>query len=129
MITVDELADAMKNSGYEVCMQELQDIIKTISPDSQAEGGKASIKYSEFIAATLDSKSYLTKEKLWSLFKYFDPSNQNFITLNDLKEIFARHGRAIPEEELKNMVKEVDPNSDGQISFEEFIGLMKGDIT
>jgi len=70
---------------------------------------------------------YLKGEKIWSLFKYFDPSNSNFITLESLKEIFLRSGRNIPEEELKNMVKEVDPNNDGKISLEEFQSLMKGE--
>ena len=59
------------------------------------------------------------------MFKYFDSSNTNYITLADLKEIFTRHGRNVPEEEIKEMVKEVDPNNDGKLSFEEFTTLMK----
>lgn len=68
---------------------------------------------------------YLKQEKLWSLFKYFDPYNSNFITLDDLKEIFLRNGRNLPEDEIKTMLGEVDPNRDGKISFEEFLELMK----
>ena len=63
---------------------------------------------------------YLKSEKIWSLFKYFDQSNSNYITIDDLKEIFLRNGRNIPESEIKKMVSEVDPNNDGKISLDEF---------
>ena len=62
-----------------------------------------------------------------TLFNYFDSSKHNYITLEDLKDIFARHGQTRTEEEIKNMIKEVDPNNDGKISFEEFELLMKGE--
>ena len=44
------------------------------------------INYSEFIAATLDKKIYLSKEKLWNAFKYFDIDNLNKITVSNLSE-------------------------------------------
>ena len=70
---------------------------------------------------------YLKQEKLWSLFKYFDPYNTNYITLDDLKEIFLRNGRLVPEEEIKTMMEEVDPNHNGKISLEDFHLLMEGE--
>ncbi len=60
--------------------------MKKISPEE--ENGKPSIRYSEFISATLDIRKHLTKEKLWSLFRYFDTKNDGYISAEDLKEIF-----------------------------------------
>ncbi len=57
------------------------------------------ISYTEFIAATLDQRVYLTEEKLWGLFQYFDSvTNNGFITVSDIKEIFNRHGKDVSEE-------------------------------
>ena len=42
--------------------------------------GNGKINYSEFIAATIELKSVLTYEKLWTLFKYFDTDNSGIIT-------------------------------------------------
>ncbi len=47
--------------------------------------------------------------------------------MDDLKEIFLRNGRHIPESEIRKMVQEVDPNNDGKISLEEFKQLMIGE--
>lgn len=63
------------------------------SDESKKGVEKTYIKYSEFIAATLDARVYLTKEKLWSLFKYFDPKNNNEITTENIQEIITRNGR------------------------------------
>lgn len=42
------------------------------------------IKYSEFLAAMLDEKIYLNKERLWQLFKYYDTENRNYLEVKDL---------------------------------------------
>lgn len=36
------------------------------------------------MAALLNNKTYLNKERLWSLFKCFDTENKNYINVNDL---------------------------------------------
>lgn len=39
------------------------------------------VNYSDFLPASLDSKIYLNKEKIWNAFKYFNIDNTNYITL------------------------------------------------
>lgn len=56
--------------------------MKIISPED--DNGELSIRYSEFIAATLDQRKLLTAEKMKGLFNYFDSSNTDYITLDDL---------------------------------------------
>lgn len=53
--------------------------MKSISPENNDENGELSIRYSEFIAATLDQRKYLTQEKIRGLFTYFDSNNSGFI--------------------------------------------------
>jgi Ca2+-binding EF-hand superfamily protein len=108
--------------GYEDTDKEINNIMATLHVDKNHE-----INYSEFIAATLDKKLYLSKEKLWSVFKYFDIDNSNFITVNSLKEAMARGGRKIPQEDLEEMIREIDSSLDGKVSWEEFYEMMKND--
>lgn len=93
--------------------------MSTISPDN--DNGELSIRYSEFIAACIDQRKYLTNEKIKGLFSYFDPTNSNCITAKDLKEIFKRNGRTVSDKDIKQMINEVDPNNDGKLSYEEFL--------
>ena len=108
--------------GYDDTDKEINNIMATLHVDKNHE-----INYSEFIAATLDKKLYLSKEKLWSVFKYFDIDNSNFITANSLKEAMARGGRKIPQEELEDMIREIDSSLDGKVSWDEFYEMMKND--
>jgi Ca2+-binding EF-hand superfamily protein len=50
--------------------KEITEFISKIGCESKVN--KMHINYSEFIAATLDKHSYLNRERLWSLFQYFD---------------------------------------------------------
>ena len=60
----------MKEVGFLLCKEEIEEIFKTVSPED--DNGELSIRYSEFITATLDYNKVLTAERLWGLFKYFD---------------------------------------------------------
>ncbi|KAL4439082.1 hypothetical protein ABPG74_008857 [Tetrahymena malaccensis] len=125
MIKVHELKDVMEKAGHKSSKEQIERIIRNISPCQETKD--ISIKYSEFIAATLDQIVYVKAEKIWSLFKYFDPSNTNYITIEDLKEIFLRNGRNIPDNEIKQMLKEVSPKTSGRITLEEFKKIMIGE--
>lgn len=89
------------------------------------ENSSTKINYSEFIAATMDKQTYMSREKLWAAFKHFDVDNTNEITAENIKEAMARAGRKLPEEEIKKMIKEVDLTKDGKLSFEEFVHIMR----
>ena len=82
------------------------------------------INYSQFLAATLDSKFFMDRENLWNIFKYFDVDNTNYIDIGNLKEILARNGRAISDNDIQQMIQEYDITKDGKISFEEFQMMM-----
>ena len=50
--------------------------------------GNGKINYSEFIAATIESRSVVTREKLWQAFKHFDTDDSGFITAENLIQAF-----------------------------------------
>lgn len=82
------------------------------------------IDYSEFVVAAMNEKQLLTDEKLLSAFKMFDKDGSGFISAAEIKEILS-FGKTLSEEAVNDIVKQVDANGDGQISFEEFAQMMK----
>ena len=47
------------------------------------------VNYSHFIAATIDQQRFLTKERIWATFKYFDKDNSGLISKQNVKkEVF-----------------------------------------
>lgn len=61
-------------------------------------------------------------QNLKDIFDLFDKDQSGKIELNDLENILTSLKR--DPEEAKLMLKEIDPNHDGEITFQEFIKLM-----
>ncbi len=85
------------------------------------------IEYEEFIRAAIDKETLLDEGILRFAFRYFDKDNSGIIEFQEVKEMFEKNlsGEKGVEEALKKIVSEVDVNSDGKISFEEFEIIMK----
>lgn len=98
---------------------DLVEIMKGLDTD-----GSGNIDYTEFIAATISQKQYLKKEVLWAAFRVFDKDGNGIITKSEL-------GLLLQEDKdlhmLESMVREVDLDGDGNISFEEFCQMMEKD--
>lgn len=89
-----------------------------------------SINYTEFIAATISKQEYLKEEVCKAAFHVFDVDGDGVISKRDLVTLLSsghddNEGYAgINVEEVNDIMKEVDANGDGQMSFEEFMQLM-----
>lgn len=129
MITLQELMTVMNQNGFNQSEEEVKKIMKRINGEDDGQNSNQPIiNYSDFLAATLDVKKYFNEQKLWNIFKYFDVSNNDYITVDDLKEIMKRTGRNQDINEIMQMIKENDRAKDGRISFEEFCIMLDMDI-
>ncbi|CAD8057194.1 unnamed protein product [Paramecium sonneborni] len=132
-ITYYELEKALLNEGSQVSHNEIKQLMIAIGMNNDDETQECSsgksfkplvIKYSDFLTACIDERRILTKEKLLSLFKYFDHQNLNYITKQNIQEVFARHGKSINDEKINQMIYEINPNHNLKITFEEFCQIM-----
>merc|ERR1711904_481889 len=81
-LTVDEMRQAMIKSGMTEVPADLQEIMKDVDSD-----GSGVIDYTEFLAATLDKRTYLQQEVCWSAFRVFDRNGDGKISAEELKEV------------------------------------------
>jgi len=84
-----------------------------------------SIDYSEFVNATISKNNLLKKERLETAFKMFDRNGDGRISADEMRFLFNEgktHG--IPEKVWQEWIGQVDKNSDGGISLEEFKEMM-----
>ena len=82
-----------------------------------------SIDYTEFIAATMNKQSAISKDSLRVAFNIFDKDGNGKITLDEIQDVIGVQD-GIDEESWQQIVKEIDENGDGEISFEEFSAMM-----
>jgi len=93
---------------------EVDRIMKAADTDGSGE-----IDYSEWIVATTDKTKLLTDDKLKVAFNVFDRDGGGSISSSEIKEVLGI-GKNIDERVWAEIVREVDPNGDGEISFDEF---------
>ena len=120
MISHMELQKVMNEIGIQYTEEDTKTIIKSIKKTDDKE-----INYSDFLAATIDRKVFMNKDKIKLAFKHFDIFNKNEITLASLKESLARNGRKINETVLEQWFQEIDINKTGKIDFNTFLTVMR----
>ena len=86
--------------------------------------GSGSIDYSEFVVATMNEKNMLSNNKLQTAFKMFDKDGGGSISTDEIKQVLS-FGQNLDEKVIAEIIKQVDANGDGEISFEEFAEMMK----
>jgi calcium-dependent protein kinase len=82
--------------------------------------GTGRIRYTEFLAATIEARGAISEERLAEAFDRIDSDDSGFISPANLRQIL---GEDFPEEEIEAIIVEADLSHDGQISYSEFLAL------
>jgi len=104
-----------KHFGTPIDDEEVKRMFKEIDAD-----GSGTIEYSEFLMATMNESALVSQEKLRAAFKMFDKDGSGTISKDEIKEALG----GLDEKIVDDIIKEVDSNGDGEISFEEFEKMM-----
>lgn len=85
--------------------------------------GDERIYYSEFLAATMEKRGHaLREETVRATFHRLDADGSGTINSQDLRTVLGETFEGVDVEEL---VKEADPASNGEISFESFLRILE----
>jgi Ca2+-binding EF-hand superfamily protein len=82
--------------------------------------GTGRIRYTEFLAATIEARGAISEERLAEAFDRIDSDDTGYITAANLKAIL---GDDYPDEQIDAIIKEADLSLDGKISYSEFLAL------
>lgn len=118
-ISKGELKRVLQALHIKVSDGELQELMTLMDRDNSND-----IDYNEFKRVMADSffKKY-SQQELRSAFKKFDSDGNGYITTKELGDILSRMGRHLNRREVEAMIKSLDKNGDGKVSFEEFCKL------
>jgi len=122
LLSVAEMRDGMAKAGLKEIPADLQQIMEEVDAD-----GSGVIDYTEFLAATLDKKSYMQEDVCWSAFRVFDRNGDGKISLAELEQVLSSGDveAQMGANAVKDLMKEVDENGDGEIDFQEFMTMMR----
>jgi len=113
-ISLDEFRDVLKKN-FDIDSVEAERLFARIDVDSDHE-----IHYSDFLAAALQDRVRLHEDLLRTTFQRFDVDHTGAITAENLVAILGDEGS-----DVQDMLREVDVDRDGVISYEEFIEYLQ----
>ena len=80
------------------------------------------IEYEEFLRATLNKESILCESNLQAAFSVFDKDKSGKISSEEIKNFLG--GQGINDKIFNEMIRQLDINGDGEISYKEFKEIM-----
>ena len=81
------------------------------------------INYSEFLAATIDIKGFLTDSRLRAVFNQFDTDSSGKITAENIFLAMQKLGKEINRQEIEDMIQQHDIVGDGVLNYDEFVAI------
>ena len=122
-INKEELYNGLKiKYNTKVKKEDVDQIFKNIDINNNGY-----IDYEEFVSAAVNKKKFMNKNTLMLAFKFFDKDNSGEITFDEIEKMFNESfvDKVKVHESLQKIIKEVDLNVDGKITFDEFTIIMK----
>ena len=108
--------------GKTMSDDEVDEMFKKVDVDDSG-----AIDYSEFVVASMNEKNLLSNNKLQTAFKMFDKDGGGSISTDEIKQVLS-FGQNLEESVVNEIIKQVDANGDGEISFDEFAEMMLKNI-
>jgi len=120
MINFDELKLGLHQLGHQMPDADVQILMDAADAD-----GNGCLDYGEFVTLSVHLKKIGNDEHLHKAFGYFDRNKSGYIEIDELRESLADDLGPNHEEVINAIIRDVDTDKDGKISYEEFVAMMK----
>ncbi|KAM0840838.1 hypothetical protein ACQ4PT_059391 [Festuca glaucescens] len=114
-LSLEELMEGLHINGQPVPESEIRMLLEAADTD-----GNGTLDCDEFVTVSLHLKKMTNDEYLTAAFRYFDKDGSGFIELDELRQELGPNEQAILE-----IIRDVDTDQDGRISYQEFELMMK----
>ena len=117
-ISLDEFKQCLSKYEYN------DDYVESLFQAADLDG-TGSIKYTEFLAATIDATGLVTEDRLAEAFDRLDSDDSGFISFENLREIL---GEDVAEEYIDQIITEADLEKNHKVSYQEFLAMWKDEL-
>ncbi|KAM0913097.1 hypothetical protein ACQ4PT_012371 [Festuca glaucescens] len=110
-VTLPELKAGLAKVGSKLAEPEMELLMEAADVDGYLD-------YAEFVAITIHLQRLSNDQHLRTAFLFFDRDSRGYIERGELAD-------ALADDAVLHVMKEVDTDKDGRVSFEEFVAMMK----
>ncbi|KAH6781565.1 calcium-dependent protein kinase 30 [Perilla frutescens var. hirtella] len=119
-VTFEELKAGLRKVGSQLADPEIKLLMDVADVD-----GNGVLDYGEFVAVTIHLQRMENDEHFRKAFMFFDKDGSGYIELDELREALVDESGETDLDVLNDIMREVDTDKDGQISYDEFVAMMK----
>lgn len=119
-VTYEELKAGLRKVGSQLAEPEIKMLMEVADVN-----GNGVLDYGEFVAVTIHLQRMENDEHFRRAFMFFDKDGSGYIETNELREALADDSGETDNDVLNDILREVDTDKDGRISYEEFVAMMK----
>ncbi|CAN6287204.1 unnamed protein product [Urochloa humidicola] len=119
-VTLQELKAGLKKVGSKLAEPEMELLMEAADVN-----GNGYLDYGEFVAITIHLQRLSNDAHLRTAFLFFDKDSSGYIERAELADALADESGHTDDAALNNVLREVDTDKDGRISFDEFVAMMK----
>ena len=120
-ISTRELVVVMRSIGLTPTLDEIQKMMDEIVPKN---GGSIGFDgFMELMAKKIRETE--VQDELKEAFKTFDRDGKGFYTVQDLRAMVYQYGERMSDEDIKKMFMEQDSNKNRQITYYEFVKIVR----
>ena len=114
VLSREELQNGFEKINNALTEADMDVLMKKIDNNKSNE-----IDYSEFVAAAIDRKKFLTDKKMLNCFNLFDKDNNGTISMAEFKMVFNQTGKE-DGDVWEELMAQIDKNGDKEVDFNEF---------
>ncbi|GMH01333.1 hypothetical protein Nepgr_003172 [Nepenthes gracilis] len=119
-VTYEELKAGLRKVGSQLAEAEIKLLMEVADVD-----GNGYLDYGEFVAVTIHLQKMENDEHFHRAFMFFDVDRSGFIELDELRDALVDESGETDTNVLNEIMREVDTDEDGRISYDEFVAMMK----
>jgi|Transcript_27993 calmodulin len=123
-VTVAELHLAIKRAGQDTTEEAVQEMIAEVDKDQSGE-----VCFKEFCQMMMKVQKATTdpSTEVQEGFKVFDKDGSGTVSIEEIKHVLTQVGEHLDEEHwqvMEQMLREVDGDGDGEITYPEFLQMI-----
>jgi len=119
-ITGNEVGAVVRSVGLNPTESELKEMVAEVN----AKGGKVDVPNLAQLISKRIKTQMTNAEELRDAFQVFDKHGNGMVSVHDMKLSLTTLGERLGNEELDELVREVDKDAEGQVSFEDIIRVL-----